>query len=70
MKQQLEAKGWVMYYECRKRCGNKQYYNNVQHPTYEVVVKGNTFNILMSKHVIAGPFWGYQLDEQLTKFVK
>jgi len=70
MKQQLEAKGWVMYYECVRRCGHKQYYNHPDHQKYEVVVKGNTFNIRLENHVIGGPFHRYQLDEKLKQFVK
>lgn len=70
MKELLLSKGWVMYYECTLRCGHKQWYNNTQHIGYEVVVKGQTFTLQLNNQVIAGPLYGYQLEQTLNKFVK
>ena len=71
MKQILEAKGWVKYYECNT-CGHKQFYKNVNNPGYEIRtrVKNNTFSILLNNMIIAGPFWGYQLEEKISQYVK
>ena len=70
MKQKLEAKGWVMYYECG-RCGGKQYFVNSAHPNYEVIAKPkiHTFRILLQSQVIAGPFAEYLLEEKLAQYV-
>lgn len=71
MKEQLEAKGWKMYYECTTCSGHKQYFTNNEKPKYEVMIilKNQTFSILYENHLIAGPFWAYQLDEKLLKHV-
>lgn len=69
MKELLEKKGWVMYYECTLRCGHKQFYNHPQHKGYEVTVKGPTFTIKLNNSVICGPLSGYQMEDSLKKFV-
>jgi len=71
MKEQLLARGWVMYYKC-KCSGGKEYYSNASFPGFEVRIriKNNTFSIILSNMVIAGPFWGYQLKEMVDKYVK
>jgi len=70
MKQKLEALGWKMYYEC-DTCGGKQQFNHESYNGYEIRAKKrtNTFSILLNNHVIAGPFWNYQLEEKLKKHV-
>lgn len=69
MKQVLESKGWVMYYECAS-CGHKQYFKNQKKPGYEIraKVKNNTFSILLNNMIIAGPFWGFEIEEKLLKY--
>jgi hypothetical protein len=70
MKQVLESKGWVMYYECVVPCGHKQYFNHPEKNGYEIraKVKNNTFSILLNNMVIAGPFWGFEIEEKLLKY--
>ena len=72
MKEVLEANGWKMYHECDTCSGHKQFFKNDDKPGYEVrvKVKNNTFSILLNNMIIAGPFWNYQLEESLTKYVK
>jgi hypothetical protein len=69
MKQLLESKGWVMYYSC-DFCGGKQYFKNNDKAGYEVRtrIKNNTFTIMLNNRIIAGPFWGYELEEKLLKY--
>ncbi|MDB5200575.1 MAG: hypothetical protein JWO92_2538 [Chitinophagaceae bacterium] len=71
MKEKLEANGWKMYYECNTCAGHKQFYKNDAKEGYEVriKVKNQTFSILLKNMVIAGPFWGYQIEEKLKKHV-
>lgn len=66
MKQTLESKGWVMYYECISPCA-KQHFNHPDKPGYEIRTKfkKQTFSILLNNNIIAGPFWGYTLEEKL-----
>lgn len=72
MRKVLEGMGWRMYYECVQTCGHKQFFTHDGKPGYEVRTKisTNTFSILLNNHVIAGPFWGYQVEEKLTKHLK
>lgn len=67
MKQVLESKGWIMHHECIVSCGHKQFFNHPGKQGYEVRtrVKNNTFSILLNNRVIAGPYWGYQMEEKL-----
>jgi hypothetical protein len=67
MKEVLEAKGWIMYYDCIT-CGHKQYFNHPDKKDYEIRAKknNNTFSILLNEMIIAGPFWGYELEEKLN----
>lgn len=69
MKQVLESKGWVMYYDCLT-CGHKQYFNHPDKKGYEVraKVKNNTFSILLNNLIIAGPFWGYEIEQKLLQY--
>lgn len=71
MKQQLESKGWVMYYQC-SQCGGKQYFTNSSFPKYEVRAKPKThiFSILLQGQVIVGPCHEYQLADKLAQYVK
>ncbi len=72
MKQILADKGWIMFYECGAcRGGKRQFYNHPDHPGYEIRAKDRTqtFSILLSNDIIAGPCWGYQLEEKLFKHV-
>ncbi len=71
MKEVLEARGWTMYYECTRCDGKRQYFANPSFKKYEVRtrLKKMTFSILLNNHVIAGPCWGYQLEEKLNKYV-
>ena len=72
MKEKLEALEWKLYYECSRCNGQKQYFTNPAKPKYEIRTrpKNQTFSILYENHVIAGPFYGYQLGEKLSKYVQ
>jgi hypothetical protein len=67
MREALEAKGWVMYYECILTCGHKQYFNHPDKKGYEIrsKIKNNTFSILLNNMIIAGPYWGFEIEEKL-----
>ncbi len=69
MKAILEAKGWVMYYECFVPCA-KQYFNHPGKKGYEVRVKtkNKTFSILLNNMMIAGPFMAYELEQKLIQY--
>lgn len=69
MRQVLESKGWVMYHECMS-CGHKQWFNHPEKAGYEIraKVKSNTFSILLENKIIAGPFWGFEIEEKLLKY--
>jgi hypothetical protein len=69
MKEALQSKGWVMFYECVMPCA-KQQYNHPDKPGYEIRVKPKrqTFSILYQNNIVAGPFWGYQLEEKLLQY--
>jgi hypothetical protein len=71
MKQVLEANGWVMFHECNTCVGHRQYFKKEAKPGYEIRTrtKNNTFSILLNNMVIAGPFWGYELESKLSKYV-
>ncbi|MEO9145106.1 MAG: hypothetical protein ABI237_06065 [Ginsengibacter sp.] len=71
MKQQLESKGWVMYYQC-KCSGGKQYFINEQFKGYEVIVgiPRQTFKIQLQGQIISGPSYAYQLADKLAQYVK
>lgn len=71
MKEYLESKGWVMFYECKLPCGFKQHYSNAGKLGYEIRTrpKNNTFSIMLQNQVIAGPFWGYQIGEKMNQFI-
>ena len=70
MREELESKGWLMYYECLQTCGHKQYFSHNEKPGYEIIfsVKSNTFVILLNNNVIAGPFWAFELEQKLPKY--
>ena len=72
MKQILENNGWKMYHECIVPCGHKQYFNHPDKKGFEVraKVKNNTFSILLNNLIIAGPFWGYEIEQKLLQHVK
>ena len=72
MKQKLEAKGWIMFHECNTCSGHRQFFKNVAHPDYEIriKIKNQTFSILFKNLIVAGPFWGFQIEEKLTQYVK
>jgi hypothetical protein len=69
MRQVLESKGWVMYHEC-ETCGHRQHFSHPEKQGYEIrtKVKNNTFSILLNNMVIAGPFWGFEIEEKLLKY--
>ena len=69
MKQVLESKGWIMYYECVLMCGHKQYFNHLDKKGYDIraKVKNNTFSILLNNMIIAGPFWGFEIEQKLAE---
>lgn len=66
MKKQLEAKGWIMFSECKSPCA-KQHFSNPTKKGYEIRVKttSQTFSIMLDNMVVSGPHWAYQLDEKL-----
>lgn len=70
MKQQLEGLGWKMIHECDTCKGIKQTYTHEGHTGYEIltVVRTNVFSILRENRIVAGPFWGYQLDETIKNY--
>lgn len=69
MKEVLASKGWVMVYECWS-CGHKQYFRHPEKTGYEIRIKNKnkTFSILLNNTIIAGPFWGFELEEKLLKY--
>jgi hypothetical protein len=71
MREILETAGWVMYYNCNTCGGNKQYFNNLSKPGYEIRTrpKNNTFSVVLNNRIVAGPFWGYQLEQKITEYV-
>jgi len=71
MKEKLLANGWEMFHECDSCVGHRQYFSNKAKKGYEIRtrVKNNTFSILLNNTIIAGPFWGYQVEEKLKQYV-
>lgn len=72
MKEKLLELGWKMYYECDLCQGHMQFFTNEAFPGYEIRIKirNNTFSILLKNLVIAGPFWGYDIEKKVQAHVK
>jgi hypothetical protein len=71
MREKLEALGWIKYHECNTCSGHRMFFNKADKPGYEVRIKirNNTFSILLRNVIIAGPYWGYELEQKLLEHV-
>lgn len=71
LKEQLEERGWKLFYQCDCPSGRKEYFNHPDHANYAIRTKQRqqTFRVVLDNQVIAGPFWGYDLEAKLTKYV-
>lgn len=70
MTEALTTRGWVKYYDCLVCNTLVQFFNHPDKNGYEVKVKPkkNTFSLIIDNRIIAGPFWGYQLEEKMNQY--
>jgi len=69
MKEMIENKGWLFHYSCM--CGGslRQHYLNKAFPNVEIRIRPlkQTFTIMNTGMQIAGPDWGYKLENKMKE---
>lgn len=72
MKQILINHGWIFFHACMCGGSRREDYKHADYPAYEIRIRPTnpvrlTFTILNRNMQVAGPEWGYKLENKMKE---